>query len=216
MMLRFLSKDGLSICYRLRPSLSGVQSIWCSGSALGQVGKMCESDIGSWDALFVKTFIRVRIVVTLSQRKSKTLSLAPSWNRSRASSPHGLFDFMFRYGGCCGGHASHGRHGGHGTRGDASKREGRPSSHSTVLYDSKDPVFRHGRFWAAIAVSIEGASTGSVPKRVRTGSITMRISMRVKSVERAEDESQSPTGSLAPTYRRHCAASDGCPVQRCR
>jgi hypothetical protein len=29
---------------------------------------MCEGDFGSWDALSVQTFIRVRIVVTLSQR----------------------------------------------------------------------------------------------------------------------------------------------------
>ena len=39
----------------------------------------------------------------------------------------------------------------------------------------------------AIIVSIDGASTGSVPKPVWTGLITMPISMRLQSVKRVED-----------------------------
>jgi YHS domain-containing protein len=52
----------------------------------------------------------------------------------------GLFYFMFRYGGCCGGHATHGRHGGRDIGGDASSHDVHDSSGGTVLSASRDPV----------------------------------------------------------------------------
>ena len=47
-----------------------------------------------------------------------------------------LFYFMFRYGGCCGGHGSHGRHRGHGAEGDL----GGHGPGGNVLSASNDPV----------------------------------------------------------------------------
>ena len=52
----------------------------------------------------------------------------------------GLFYFMMRSGGCCGGRASHGGHRSHGGESDASSHEGHRPSGSTVISLSQDPV----------------------------------------------------------------------------
>jgi Cu+-exporting ATPase len=52
----------------------------------------------------------------------------------------GLFYFMMRYGGCCGGHASHGGHTSHGGGRDASSHEGHRPSGGNVISASQDPV----------------------------------------------------------------------------
>jgi YHS domain-containing protein len=49
-----------------------------------------------------------------------------------------LFYFMFRYGGCCGGHGSHGRHGSHGHDDERERHEDHSSG--TVANRSVDPV----------------------------------------------------------------------------
>jgi YHS domain-containing protein len=49
-----------------------------------------------------------------------------------------LFYFMFRSGGCCGGHARHHRHGGHDTENERGSHEGHGPG--AVMSASTDPV----------------------------------------------------------------------------
>ena len=52
----------------------------------------------------------------------------------------GLFYFMMRYVGCCGGRARHAGHKSHGGGSDASSHEGDRPSRSAVISASQDPV----------------------------------------------------------------------------